>query len=67
MLYTSSAREFIKRALEDPKLKKEFLNAMKEKFERDITISSTNLYEKIIDLNLHGDAAYHHLIRKDCL
>lgn len=67
MLYTSSAREFIRRALEDPKYKKEFLSAMREKFEKDITISPGNLYEKVIDLNLHGEAAYHNLIRKDCL
>lgn len=67
MLYTSSAHEFIKKALEDPKYKREFLVDMKERLEKEITISPSNLYEKIIDLNLQGEAAYHNLIKKECL
>lgn len=69
MLYTNSAREFVGRAMAEKKTKQEFFNALKEKIERDPTtsISKTNLYEKIIDLNLSGEAAYHYLIKSECL
>jgi hypothetical protein len=67
MLYTSSSKDFITKAVEDPKYKKEFLSALRERLEKEITISPSNLYEKVIDLNLPGEAAYHHLIRADCL
>lgn len=69
MLYTSSAREFIGKALQDPKTRKNFFTALREKLEDDPTvqISPDNLYEKVIDMNLPGEAAYHNLIRSECL
>jgi aminopeptidase C len=67
MLYTNTAYEFVNKALDDPKFKKEFFTAMKEKLEREVSISPKNLYEKVIDMNLQGEAAFHNLIKNECL
>ena len=68
MLYTSTAREFIGKALQDAKTRRSFFTALREKLEEDpiTTISPDNLYEKVIDMNLPGEAAYHNLIRSEC-
>jgi hypothetical protein len=52
----------MKLAMNEAPLKNEFLKAFKEKLEDHIKISKDNLYEKIIDENEKGPAAYHNLI-----
>ena len=64
MLYTSTAREFIRYALNHENMKSDFFRAFKERLEPNIKISPDNLYEKIIDENLKGPAAYHNLIQR---
>ena len=67
MIYTKSAREYLKLSLEEDKYKKEFFKIMREKLESNVNISKSNLYEKIIDENLKGSAAYYNLIQEHCL
>ena len=62
MLYTNTAREFVKRAMKDDVMKHEFFRNMREKLEPFISISPSNLYEKVIDENEKGPKAYRNLI-----